>query len=157
MRDQSICYHHPSHMHKQLTKYLLFIIFGFLLLKDATYVPVAPRLSASHISNFFSNFSLTFYLMLLDFLYFHLSCLLFVFLFLPFNSGFICFFFLISFLSSVSSLSSLYYFHHLSPISRISFFLFSHFSGRLLPIAFFLKFIGEIFMSKFSSGLDSHF
>lgn len=45
-----------SHMHKQLTKYLLFIILVFFF-KDANYVHVAPRLSASHISNFFSNFS----------------------------------------------------------------------------------------------------
>ena len=43
-----------SHMHKQLTKYLLFIILVFFF-KDANYVHVAPRLSASHISNFLSH------------------------------------------------------------------------------------------------------
>lgn len=46
----------PSHMHKQLTKYLLFIILVFFF-KDANYMHVGSRLSASHISNFFSNFS----------------------------------------------------------------------------------------------------
>ena len=70
------------------------------------------------------------------FSHFHLSCLSCLFFyFLPFSSGFICFFhFFLEFCQFSSHLLLL--FHHLSPISRISF-LFSHFLEIIALLHFF--------------------
>lgn len=84
------------------------------------------------------------------FSHFHLSCLSCLFFyFLPFSSGFICFFhFFLEFCQFSSHLLLL--FHHLSPISRISF-LFSHFLEIIALLRFFFFEIhwGNIYVKIF--------
>ena len=144
----------PFHMHKQLNIYCSLFWFSssrmpIMCMLDVIYLYLISPIS-SLISPLF-NF-LIFYLMLLDFLIFIFQ-VSFVFLFLSFQSWFHLFHFFLEFCQFTSHLLLL--FHHVSPILHLIFVL--SLSGDYCLTAFFLKFIGEIFMSKFSPALWCHF